>query len=70
MFGVTANTIAVGFLNNAMDAATTARYAANIPTGRPGEPEDIGALCVYLASNESSWMTAQTLQINGGCVTT
>ena len=69
-FGVTANTVALGLINNQRMPDTTAHLAKTIPVGRLGEPEDVGALCVYLASNESSWMTGQTLQINGGNVTT
>jgi len=69
-FGVTANTVALGLMNNQRTPETTAHLAKTIPVGRLGEPEDVGALCVYLASNESGWMTGQTLQINGGNVTT
>ncbi|MBK7950930.1 MAG: SDR family oxidoreductase [Deltaproteobacteria bacterium] len=69
-FGVTANTVALGLMNNQNDPTVTAHLAKTIPVGRLGEPEDVGALCVFLASNESSWMTGQTLQINGGNVTT
>ncbi|MBY0400183.1 SDR family oxidoreductase [Myxococcota bacterium] len=69
-FGVTANTIALGLINNQHEPSATAHLAKTIPVGRLGEPQDVGALCVYLASNESSWMTGQTLQINGGSVTT
>ncbi len=68
--GVTANTVALGLINNQRNPAATEHLARTIPVGRLGEPEDVGALCAYLASNESSWMTAQTLQINGGNVTT
>jgi 3-oxoacyl-[acyl-carrier protein] reductase len=68
--GVTANTVALGLINNQRNPQATAQLAKTIPTGRLGEPEDVGALCVYLASNESSWMTGQTLQLNGGSVTT
>lgn len=68
--GVTANTVALGLMNNQRDPGATAQLAKTIPVGRLGEPEDVGFLCAYLASNESSWMTGQTLQINGGNVTT
>lgn len=69
-FGVTANTVALGLINNHTNPGVTAHLAKTVPVGRLGEPEDVGALCVYLASNESGWMTGQTLQINGGNVTT
>ncbi|MGB2331243.1 MAG: SDR family oxidoreductase, partial [Pseudomonadales bacterium] len=38
----------------------------NIPLGRIGDPEDIAPAVVYLASDASSWMTGQTITINGG----
>jgi NAD(P)-dependent dehydrogenase (short-subunit alcohol dehydrogenase family) len=38
----------------------------NIPLGRLGDPEDIAPAVVYLASEASSWMTGQTITINGG----
>jgi len=38
----------------------------NIPLGRLGAPEDISPAVVYLASQASSWMTGQTMVINGG----
>lgn len=67
--GVTANTIAVGLINNQMEPEVTQHLAKGIPAGRLGEPEDIAALCVYLASQECAWMTGQTLQLNGGSTT-
>jgi NAD(P)-dependent dehydrogenase (short-subunit alcohol dehydrogenase family) len=36
------------------------------PMGRPGEPEDVAKLALYLASDDSSLMTGQTLYIDGG----
>jgi NAD(P)-dependent dehydrogenase (short-subunit alcohol dehydrogenase family) len=42
---------------------------AKIPTGRTGTPEDVGAAVVYLAAPEASWMTGQTVNLNGGSVT-
>ena len=38
----------------------------NIPVARLGQPEDISSACVYLASEESSFITGTTLHINGG----
>ena len=39
---------------------------ARIPMGRMGEGEDIGAAVAYLASDEASYVTGQTLHVNGG----
>ena len=67
--GVTANSIALGLM--AMkDPQVTAHLAKAIPVGRVGTPEDIGAACVWLASNEAAWVTAQTIEVNGGSITT
>ncbi len=67
--GVTANSLALGLMGMP-DPTITEHLARTIPVGRTGTPEDIGAACVWLASEESSWVTAQTIQINGGSVTT
>lgn len=40
--------------------------AASLPTGRLGEPEDIAALAVFLASERASWITGDTYVIDGG----
>ena len=37
-----------------------------IPAGRMGEPNDIAAAAVYLSSDEASYITGQTLHVNGG----
>lgn len=42
------------------------RFAERIPIGRMGEPEDVVSLCVYLASDESSFMTGSVLVLDGG----
>jgi 3-oxoacyl-[acyl-carrier protein] reductase len=68
--GVTANSIAVGLIDNHADPRVTAQMARSVPVGRLGQPRDVAALAVYLASDEASWMTGQTLQLNGGNVTT
>ena len=41
---------------------------SRIPLGKLGEPEDIAAGVVYLASEEAAYITGQTLHINGGLV--
>ena len=38
----------------------------NIPVDRLGQPEDISSACIYLASDQSSFMTGTTLHVNGG----
>jgi len=67
--GVTANTLAIGLMTNP-DQTVTAALARSIPVGRTGVPDDIAAACVYLASEEAAWVTGQTIEINGGAVTT
>jgi len=64
--GVTANTLALGLMSNAGNAEVTAALAKTVPVGRLGTPEDVGAACVYLASDEAAWLTAQTIGLNGG----
>jgi NAD(P)-dependent dehydrogenase (short-subunit alcohol dehydrogenase family) len=41
---------------------------AQIPLGRVGEPEDITGACIFLASADASYITGQTLLVNGGAV--
>jgi NAD(P)-dependent dehydrogenase (short-subunit alcohol dehydrogenase family) len=36
------------------------------PLGRPGEPEEVASLIVYLASDRAAWMTGETIPIDGG----
>lgn len=43
-----------------------ARQEATIPLRRLGEVDDIGPLCVYFASDESSWTTGTVVQVHGG----
>jgi len=67
--GVTANSLALGLMH-IDNPEVTANLSRSIPVGRVGTPEDIAAACVWLASNEASWVTGQTIQINGGVTTT
>ncbi len=68
--GITVNCIAPGFIATAMTEALTDdqkdKINATIPMGRMGAATDIAAAAVYLAADESAYMTGQTLHINGG----
>ncbi len=67
--GVTANSVAIGLMEMT-DPQATIRLARTIPLGRTGVPADVAAPCVWLASEEAAWVTGQTIQVNGGSVTT
>ncbi len=68
--GITVNCVAPGFIESPMtDALTDAQrdeINRKIPAGKMGAGVDIGAAVVYLASNEASYVTGQTLHVNGG----
>lgn len=68
--GITVNCVAPGFIATPMtDALTDEQKAAitgGIPSGTLGSPEDIAAAVLYLASEESQYVTGQTLHVNGG----
>jgi NAD(P)-dependent dehydrogenase (short-subunit alcohol dehydrogenase family) len=67
--GVTVNTLALGLMSNQADTPQTAPLASSVPVGRLGTPDEVGAAVVYLASDEASWMTGQTIGLNGGSIT-
>jgi 3-oxoacyl-[acyl-carrier protein] reductase len=67
---ITVNCVAPGFITTAMTEVLapeqTARLKAAIPAGRMGNPADIAAAALYLASEEAAYVTGQTLHVNGG----
>ena len=67
--GVTANSIALGLMDHVGDADVVASMARSVPVGRLGTPQDVGAAVAYFASDEASWLTGQTLGLNGGSTT-
>ena len=68
--GITANAIAPGFIKTPMTDVLPEElkqtYLSQIPSGRFGEPDDIANACVFLASEEASYINGQVLHINGG----
>jgi 3-oxoacyl-[acyl-carrier protein] reductase len=67
---VTVNAVAPGFIDTEMTSSLPedARQALNesIPMQRIGQPEDVAAAVVFLASESASYITGQVLQVNGG----
>jgi 3-oxoacyl-[acyl-carrier protein] reductase len=69
---ITVNCVAPGFIQTPMTDALSDEQKDNlmgrIPAGRLGLPDDIAAACVYLAADETSYVSGQTLHVNGGMV--
>lgn len=67
---VTVNCVAPGFIESPMTDALNEKQReailATIPMGRLGSGADVAAAVVYLASTEASYVTGQTLHVNGG----
>ena len=68
--GITANAIAPGFIATAMTDKLTdeqkEKINVQIPAARMGQPEEIAAAVLYLASPEAAYVTGATLHVNGG----
>ncbi len=68
--GITVNCLAPGFIETAMTGVLKddikEKLLASVPARRLGTPEDVAAGVLYLASAEASYVTGQTLHINGG----
>ena len=68
--GITINCVAPGFITTAMTEelgdAQKEKLLAGIPAGRMGDSKEIAAAVLFLASDEASYVTGQTLHVNGG----
>ncbi|MDQ1679064.1 MAG: 3-oxoacyl-[acyl-carrier protein] reductase [Actinomycetota bacterium] len=76
-FNINVNAVAPGYVATSMTAATATRVgaspeehqeraAANTPLRRVGRPEEIASVIAFLASDDASYVSGQTLYVNGG----
>jgi len=67
--GVTVNSLALGLMDNVEpDIPAMKALLAGIPVGRLGKPSDVGGAVLWLCSDPGSWVTGQTIHLNGGSV--
>ncbi len=71
--GIRVNGVAPGpiwtpLIPSTFPAEEVATFGSDVPLGRPGQPEEVATCYVFLASNDSSYMTGQILHPNGGTV--
>ena len=70
--GIRVNAVAPGFVHTPLTEGAAAipgvveEYVENTALGRAGTPEDIAEAVVFLCSPQSSWMTGEILDLNGG----
>ena len=68
--GITVNVVAPGYVDTEMTSVAPAEFLDNIvkqtPVGRLGRPEDVAHCVAFLVSEQSSFITGATLDVNGG----
>ena len=68
--GITVNVVAPGFIDTDMTKGlgeqAHAALLSQVPVGRLGSPQDIASAVAFLASPEASYITGETLHVNGG----
>ena len=71
--GIRSNAIAPGFIETEMtgklDEKVVQSWRDAIPLRRGGKPEDVADACIFLASDLSSYITGQVIQVDGGMLT-
>lgn len=63
---ITANAVAPGWIATASATKYEAKAGKATPSGRAGRPDEIGAVAVFLASEEASYLTGQMIVVDGG----
>lgn len=68
--GITVNAIAPGFIQTAMTdnipEEIKKKMLEQIPLGKLGQPEDVAAAALFLASSQADYITGQVIRVNGG----
>ena len=68
--GITVNCVSPGFIEtdmtNKLNDAQKEQISKNIPTNKMGSPEDIAYAVSFLASDKASYITGETINVNGG----
>lgn len=71
--GITVNCVAPGFIETDMTEelpdANKAAMLANVPMARLGQPDEVASVVNFLASDQASYITGETIHVNGGMYT-
>ena len=64
--GVTVNCVGPGWIRTASSSEAEITAGRHTPAGRPGTPDEVGHVAVFLASEEASYVTGQMIVVDGG----
>jgi 3-oxoacyl-[acyl-carrier protein] reductase len=69
--GITVNAVVPGLFDTTRDpehysSSVLTAWLEGLPIRRPGQPDELSEVCLFLASDQASYITGQSLHINGG----